>query len=67
MFHSKIIWPVIEKIYKDSSFKNHTDKCLYDNFNTLAKNTYDYLLDEKRKMLSEPTDETIKKIIKGEL
>ncbi len=63
MLHSKIIFPVIEKIYNDTSFKNHTDKTLFNNFNRLTKLAYDYLV--VRRKLDQPTNDKIIEIRKG--
>jgi hypothetical protein len=56
MIHSKIIWPVLAKLYNDSAFKGHTDN-LYQNFNEMIKNTYRYLVPKNK--LSKPQDERL--------
>lgn len=56
MVHSKIIWPVLAKLYDDSAFKNHTDN-LYINFNTMITTTYRYLVPKEK--LSKPTDKRL--------
>lgn len=56
MVHSKIIWPVLDSIYNDSAFKGHTDN-LYNNFNSLIKSTYEYLIPLNK--LAKPDDSRI--------
>jgi len=56
MVHSKIIWPVLDKLFDDEAFKGHTDN-LFNNFNNLIKDTYNYLV--PKSLLSKPDDKRL--------
>jgi hypothetical protein len=56
MFHSKIIWPVLAKLYDDTSFRDHTDN-LCKHFNDMIREAYIFLVEKQK--LKYPNDSRI--------
>ena len=63
MFHSKVLWPVLEKIYSSQKVKNHTDaEIIFTKFDNLIVEAYKYLL--AKKMLNKPDHPRIIELLK---
>ena len=63
MFHSKILWPVMEKMYNSPIVRKHTDSgVIFTKFDNLIIEAYSFLLE--REMLNQPVHPRIKELLK---
>jgi len=62
MFHAKIIWPVMERLYNSQKVKDHTDsQIIFSKMDNLIIETYTYLLGKE--MLNKPDHPRIRELL----